>query len=296
MPPPIPIDVTARPARKEVSIPSSLTNTWSDTGSWLGDLPVIVRTCADRWQLELEEPIDAPHSLVVPAGDVVLKLNAPSHVEAEHEADALAAWAGHGAVRLVDRDDELRALLLERCRPGICLWDTEVDQHAAVVSVLERLPHTAPDGHPFRHLADEADGWLADVTRRHEQNPCVLERALFEIAVDTFEQVDRTASQLVNQDLHGGNVLSSARDEWLAIDPKPLVGERELDAVGLLRNAAWRDGGAGVRGWLDALQELGLERERMRCWGVAHTIAWADNGVGGWSETSIDAARTIASA
>ncbi len=61
---------------------------------------------------------------------------------------------------------------------------------------------------------------------------------------------------LVNQDLHGGNVLRAEREPWLVIDPKPLVGERELEASGLLRNAD------DVSRWLDALAELGLDRER----------------------------------
>jgi len=38
-------------------------------------------------------------ALAVPAGDVVLKLNAPTHFEADHEAEALARWDGAGAVR-----------------------------------------------------------------------------------------------------------------------------------------------------------------------------------------------------
>ena len=79
---------------------------------------------------------------------------------------------------------------------------------------------------------------------------------------------DRTARHLVNQDLHGGNVLRAEREPWLVIDPKPLVGEREIDGVGLLRNA--RD----PRRWLDALAELGYERERLWQWGFAHALAW----------------------
>ena len=62
------------------------------------------RRGAAEWSLALEEPIDTPHSLVVPAGDVVLKLNAPSHTEADTEPDALAVWGGKEAVRLVARD------------------------------------------------------------------------------------------------------------------------------------------------------------------------------------------------
>jgi len=48
-----------------------------------------VSECAEQWSLELEGLIDTPHSLVVPAGELVLKLNAPSHTEADTEADAL---------------------------------------------------------------------------------------------------------------------------------------------------------------------------------------------------------------
>ena len=43
----------------------------------------------------------------------VLKLIYP-HREAEHEADALATWDGHGAVKLLARDDDRSAMLLER--------------------------------------------------------------------------------------------------------------------------------------------------------------------------------------
>ncbi len=47
----------------------------------------------------------------------VLKLTNP-HRESEQEADALERWDGDGAVRLLARDDERNALLLERCEPG----------------------------------------------------------------------------------------------------------------------------------------------------------------------------------
>ena len=68
--------------------------------------------------LELEAPVDTPTLARRSGGRLVLKLNAPSHVEADTEADALERWEGRGAVRLVARDDARRALLLERCVPG----------------------------------------------------------------------------------------------------------------------------------------------------------------------------------
>ena len=44
---------------------------------------------------------------------------------------------------------------------------------------------------------------------------------------------------VLHQDLHGGNVLRAQREPWLAIDPKPLVGEREFDTASFLRDRRW---------------------------------------------------------
>ena len=86
--------------------------------AWQAAPPRLVEECAEQWDLELEEPFAGGYvSLVVPAGDVVLKIQWP-HRESEHEAAALELWDGDGAVRLLARDEERHALLLERCRPG----------------------------------------------------------------------------------------------------------------------------------------------------------------------------------
>jgi streptomycin 6-kinase len=276
-----------------VKLPAALLDEWRDEPAWIADLPRLAAACAEAWSLVLEEPLDTPNSLVVPAGDAVLKLNAPSHFEAEHEADALALWAGPGAARLLARDDARRALLVERCSPGTRLWDAGADEIAVVADLLPRLRLEPETGHPFRLLADEADRWVEDVPRRHELAGRPFERSLVHAAVDVFRTVDRAATSLANQDLHGGNVLAAEREPWLVIDPKPLVGEPELDGVGLLRNAAFGGGTPLVRRWLDALGELGLDRARLQGWGVAHALAWGWDEEDGWSARSVDAARAI---
>ena len=53
---------------------------------------------------------------------------------------------------------------------------------------------------------------------------------------------------VLHQDFHGGNVLRAAREPWLAIDPKPLVGEREFDTRGwaIAHALAWRYSGERI--------------------------------------------------
>lgn len=261
-------------------------------------MPAIAAECAERWSIELEEPVETARALVVPAGDVVLKVNAPSHHEADHEPDALERWDGAGAVRLLARDDAQRAFLVERCRPGTQLWDAGADEPAVVAALLPRLSRELEEPHPFRSLADEAARWAEEVPRRFELDAGAFERRLLAFALDVFTSVDVDARFLVNQDLHGGNVLRAEREPWLVIDPKPLVGEPELDGVGLLRNAAF-DGespATSIRRWLDVLAGLGLDRERARAWGVAHALAWGWYETSGWSPDSVAAAEAILAA
>ena len=158
-------------------------------------------------------------------------------------------------------------------------------------------PPRAARPEPFRLLADEAPRWAEEVPHRFSLGGRPFERALLDYAVDVFRSAEPSAAFLVNQDLHGWNVLRAEREPWLVIDPKPLVGERELDGVGLLRNAALEDdAAASVRRWLDALTELGLDRERARDWGVAHALAWAWSDTRGWDPEQVDVARAIAAA
>src|SRR5262245_9044255 len=269
-------------------VPEARAETWAHEAEWLGALPALADECAVAWDVELEEPFDTNISLVVPAGDAVLKLIAPSDFEAASEGDALERWDGDGAVRLLARDHERRALLVERCLPGTRLWDAGVDEERVVADLLPRLHVELREPHPFRRLADVADRWAEDLPRWYASGGSPFERELLDLALDTFRTVDRQASYLVNQDLHGANVLAAPRERWLVIDPKPLSGERELEGSGLLRNA--RDPAR----WLDVLAALGFDRHRARAWGVAHNLAWAwDEVRNEWLDNQVEEVRRI---
>jgi streptomycin 6-kinase len=84
---------------------------------------------------------------------------------------------------------------------------------------------------------------------------------------------------LLHQDLHGDNVLAAQREPWLAIDPKPLAGEREFGVAPIVRSRELGHSRSEVLGRFDRLvSELGLDRERARGWTIGQTIAWAFDG------------------
>jgi streptomycin 6-kinase len=188
--------------------------------------------------------------------------------ETEHEADALERWAGRGAVRLLDHDSERWALLIERCRPGTQLWELPDDEATeAAAGVLEQL--WVPAGEPFRRLADEAARW-ADELPSEGFDAAVTSRAVSFLREAGPSQRE---SVVLHQDLHGGNVLLSERG-WLAIDAKPLVGEREFDVASLVRDRRPTTRKAMERRLAYLVERLELDPERTRGWAIAHALAW----------------------
>lgn len=65
------------------------------------------------------------------------------------------------------------------------------------------------------------------------------------------------------------------------------MGERELDSVGLLRKSA------SPRRWLDLLEDIGFDRERVRGFGVGHAPRLGWDREGQWSRAHIDSAWAI---
>jgi streptomycin 6-kinase len=252
---------------------------------WLERLPRLVDECAERWSLQLGHPFPyAFASLALPAmlpdrSKAVLKIQFP-HRESEHEAAALARWNGEGAVHLLGHDEDRWALLLEHCEPGTPLSEMEQDEALDVmVGLLARL--WLPAGEPFHRLADEAGRWVEDLPRTWRRAGEPFDRRLLDRAVDALRTLPGSQGEqvLLDQDLHTGNVLRAAREPWLVIDPKPLVGEREFGIAALVRGDELGRGPDLVRYRLDRLtRALDLDRERARDWALAHTLAWGFEG------------------
>jgi streptomycin 6-kinase len=264
---------------------------WGDRAggaAWLDSLPRLAEECAEQWSLGLGEPFGQGHvSLTVPAtvsdgSQAVLKLTFPEE-ESAHEADALVHWHGEGAVRLLEVDRKRNALLVERADPGTSLWEVNDDQEATLIaaSVVRRLwQRPPPDGHPFRALADEAERWTTQIRSDWEALGRPFEQRLVDAAAASSGELVGSQPTVVvcHQDFQGSNVLRAQREPWLAIDPKPIVGEPAFDVASLLRDRRWAIDRGIIQSRLELLAaELNLERDRMQSWGLVHALHW---GVG----------------
>jgi streptomycin 6-kinase len=280
------------PALDPIPVPDGLSwwRSHPDGAAWLTELPGLVAGCVDDWGLTLSPPFEpAAISWVAPAElpdgtRAVLKVNFPEP-ESEHEADALQWWAGDGAVRLLAQDRNRRALLIARCDPGAQLRHVP-DEPAAnriAAGVLRRLWKPAPpDDAGYRTLAEESRRWADELPRRWERHGRPVPREVLEEAVALCAELGDSQPELVvcHQDFHGGNVLSVAGGGWLAIDPKPLIGERAFDLASLLRDRrpALLSGPHPERVVRERLEqlcgELEVDRERARGWALVHALAW----------------------
>lgn len=205
----------------------------------------------------------------------MLKIQYPHH-ESDHEHAALRLWNGEGAVRLLEYDAEHHALLLERCEPGDPLSGVGASEALQVYSSL--LPRLwIPAGAPFSSLADEAATWIRSLPESWERAGRPVEIELLELALESLQRLRTTQGPqvLIHQDLHGGNILRAQREPWLAIDPKPLAGEREFSLAPIVRGAEFGHSRSEVVRRLDTLSAaLGLDRERARLWTFGQALAW----------------------
>ena len=202
-----------------------------------------------RWSLRLDSPFDheGTCSWVAPVirsdgTPAVLKLAMP-HMEGEQEIEGLRFWNGRSMARLLQADDDSSAMLLERCLPGNPLRaQPETDQDEIIAAILRRIWESpteaaAPSG--FRPLAQMIDHWSQETLAQQRLWP---DAGLVNEGLRVLNQLAQPAATdvLLATDLHAGNVLSAQREPWLAIDPKPFIGDRSYDPVQHLINCEQR--------------------------------------------------------
>jgi streptomycin 6-kinase len=258
---------------------------------WCDAAPALARRLAGTWHLTPDgPPTHGGVAWVLPVrtpdgARAVLKVQ-PVDDETRGEPLALAAWDGDGAVRLLAHDADSGTLLLERLGASLETGTDDLSGCAVIGGLLAHLrSHTPPAGLP--RLATVLAGLL-------DRAPAALRRLPDDAGRDALARcaavgrdltTEPAGDRLLHWDLHYANVLAApdpARGGWLAIDPKPLVGDQGFELLPALRNR-WDDAvRAGVPGHVrrrfDVLCDTaGLDAGRAAAWTcvrVLQNLVW----------------------
>lgn len=261
-----------------------------EAAAWVERLPHLIHTYTERWDLRhIEAPLPTCRRFAwvgaaeQPDGrEVVLKLALP-HAEASTEWAGLQSFAGRGAVHLLANDATDFALLVERCRPGtdIRALPTPADADAVAVQVLTRL-WRAPDERaaPIGSLADTVDAWNREyATTRAAYPPDLVDEAA-RLGAELVRSTTDADTVVLHGDFNPSNVLAAEREPWLAIDPKPLIGDPAHDLAQYLAN--WVDeadaSGDPVAWFADRVgffaDALHLDAGRIASWTFVKAVGW----------------------
>jgi streptomycin 6-kinase len=254
--------------------------TSAERQKWLEQLPQRVDELASRWTVTLGPPFDndeTSSAWVAPARradgtPVVLKVALP-HMEGTHEIAGLRFWNGDPTVQVIDADERLGGMLLERCIPGTLLRCLpEPNQDVVIAALLRRLWRAPSEASVFRPLSELTAFWANETVTDACRWP---DRGLVDAGLQLFRELPQSAEShvLLATDLHAGNVLRAEREPWLVIDPKPFVGDPAYDATQHLFNCVARlsaDPDATIGRVADL---LGVDRERVRLWTFARAAA-----------------------
>jgi streptomycin 6-kinase len=271
-----------------VLIPAALAASCAETPeriAWLEALPSLLDDLRRRWQLDVGRPFDGPDvsaSWVAPCiradgTSAVLKLPMP-HFEGEHELAGLRFWNGAATIELFEGDDDTGAMLLERCEPGVALRTSpEPAQDVVVADILGELWVEPPTDGPFRSLETMIGFWSEEtLARERDWDDAGLVRA----AIEIWDELLATPTErvMLATDLHAGNILRAERRPWLAIDPKPFIGERAYDVTQHLLNCAARITRAPLETIARVSDLAGVDAERVRRWMFARAAGELRSG------------------
>lgn len=212
----------------------NIQNIYGEKGKeWIANLAATVDVLAKHWRLTSLVPVDnMSFHYVVKAftqdnQPVVLKIGCDQK-SISAEKQALKYFNGVGAILLLDDYPKYNALLLQQAEPGISLKSLYSLQPEnamdCYVDVMRKL-HSQSGTMPRRCI--HINNWLESIDR------CVsnqIPQPLLKKAIHLKNKLLQTLTReiFLHGDLHHDNVIKN-NDQWVAIDPKGVVGEAEFE-------------------------------------------------------------------
>jgi len=255
--------------------------------SWLDRLPRLAALRLRDWEL-------TPERVVTPGGrgglvvlvrqaddtPAALKFPVPGPGQGD-EAAALAHWNGWGAARLLRASPEDGALLIERLQSAVSLRSLpEAKALLEAAGTVRRLWVPPPAEDSFGTV-EERTGAAAEVLPTLASGAWAVDvRPLADEALELRSGLTAQPPErlLLHGDFRQGKVLAGERTPWLAVGPRPVVGERAYDLARLVLDrcedlAAGPGPAAAARRRIAKLADsLDVDRDRLRGWSLFRAV------------------------
>jgi len=265
---------------------------------WVRSLPDLIAKSEAHFSIKAEAPFDQlsynyiAHGINREGRPIVLKLSFEKD-ELAKEVRTLTAFAGRGAVQVIEWNNELGAAVLERANPGTPLSSTMDDRVATEIfcEVFGRLrsPFDGEEG-DFPTMQRWFEAFARYRNRFGTEGP--LPEHWVVRAEETLKELLRTTTEtvLIHGDLHHENILQHGDGGWAVIDPKGIIGDIYFETIQYLLNYVNRDGDCDTvlsRRVAIISERLSLDRRRIARWGIARGVleaCWAVEGGADWKE------------
>jgi len=268
---------------------------FGDAGrDWLEGLPRLIDEYAERWSLRIEKPLALSYNYVAAATradgtPAIFKCGVVAdNSTIRAEIAALQHWNGDGAVLVLEADGPNGVMLLERLVPGQEIVELDDRESTRIAAGLMRRLWKAPPSGGFPTVTDWGEAF-GKLRARHDGTTGPLPADLFERGEALYGELVATQRDpiLLHGDLHHFNILSAQREPWLIIDPHGVIGEPAFEVGPWLRNTVGSPNGPHAHLYLlnqpnarsvldrrlnDFAELLGIERDRLRDWGIAFSM------------------------
>lgn len=281
----------------DVFIKNALSN-GKEGKKWLKDIPLLIPKYEKKWHFKARNPYKLNYNYVAPVvlsdgKEAVLKIGFFKDKEFQTEIQALTIFNGESCVKIINADKKNCISLLEKLSPGKSLSSLEDDDKATIIlaNLMKKLRKPLPSKHNFPNISVWGKA-LPKLRQRFNGGTGPIPSYLVKKVEQLLKESMQTSGEpmLLHGDLHHDNVLSSKRDNWLAIDPKGVAAEPAYETAAMIRNPYEKlKKIPNLKPILERRimllsKELGLNPTRIHNWCLVQTIissAWNVEGAKG---------------
>ena len=257
--------------------------------AWITALPAIVERLCDAWSLTIGPVLEGGKGALVlrvtqHGDDAVLKI-APPDSEFASEIATIEAAAGRGYVRLLARDLDVNAALLEPLGDMLLTRPLRVEEKLDILSatLLEAWTVPQPPATAWHKAAALTDDIVTEWARFGR--PCSVELRDMAIAYAHRRREATGATVLCHGDPHPANALAVARPRpgaesgYVFVDPDGFVCEPAYDLGVTVRSftdevLAADDPVALLRGWCARLAaRTGVDAQSIWEWAFVERVS-----------------------